>query len=96
MKAFIDAITVPTKVSQLENDKGYLTQHQDLSAYAKKTEIPTVPTKLSQFTNDKTFMTKAEIEALIESIVLNGYLGGYRLRVANDSGKTGYLTVKKG
>ena len=96
LKALIDAITVPTKVSQLENDKNYLTQHQDLSAYAKKTDIPSVPTKLSQFTNDKTFLTKAEIEALIESIVLNGYLGGYRLRVANDSGKTGYLTVKKG
>lgn len=96
LKALIDAITVPTKVSQLENDKNYLTQHQDLSAYAKKTDIPTVPTKLSQLTNDKTFMTKSEIEALIESIVLQGYLGGYRIRVANDSGKTGYLTVKKG
>ena len=54
--------SVPSKVSQLENDsnylssipeeyvtdtelnaKGYLTQHQDLSAYALKTEIPTVP-----------------------------------------------------
>lgn len=31
---------VPTKVSQLENDRGYLTQHQDLSQYAKRTEIP--------------------------------------------------------
>ena len=57
-----DIPTVPSKVSQLENDsnylssipseyvtdtelnaKGYLTQHQDLSAYALKTEIPTVP-----------------------------------------------------
>ena len=54
--------SVPSKVSQLENDsnylssipeeyvtdtelnaKGYLTEHQDLSAYALKTEIPTVP-----------------------------------------------------
>ena len=54
--------SVPSKVSQLENDsnylssipeeyvtdtelnaKGYLTSHQDLSAYALKTEIPTVP-----------------------------------------------------
>ena len=54
--------SVPSKVSQLENDsnylssipeeyvtetelsaKGYLTDHQDLSAYALKTEIPTVP-----------------------------------------------------
>ena len=63
-KAQTDALipSVPSKVSQLENDsnylssipeeyvtdtelnaKGYLTQHQDLSAYALKTEIPTVP-----------------------------------------------------
>lgn len=34
--------TVPTKVSELENDKGYLTEHQDLSAYALKTDIPDV------------------------------------------------------
>ena len=32
---------IPTKVSELENDSGYLTEHQDLSEYAKKTEIPT-------------------------------------------------------
>ena len=38
-----DIPTVPTKVSELENDSGYLTEHQDLSAYALKTEIPTVP-----------------------------------------------------
>ena len=57
-----DIPSVPSKVSQLENDsnylssipseyvtdtelnaKGYLTEHQDLSAYALKTEIPTVP-----------------------------------------------------
>ena len=54
--------SVPSKVSELENDsnylssipeeyvtdtelnaKGYLTSHQDLSAYALKTDIPTVP-----------------------------------------------------
>lgn len=42
LKGLIDAITIPTKVSQLENDKGYLTQHQDLSTYALKAEIPDV------------------------------------------------------
>ena len=63
-KAQTDALipSVPSKVSQLENDsnylssipeeyvtdtelnaKGYLTEHQDLSSYALKTEIPTVP-----------------------------------------------------
>ena len=43
----IDGITVPTKVSELENDAGYLTEHQSLAEYAKKTEIPapyTLPT----------------------------------------------------
>lgn len=33
--------TVPTKVSIFENDAGYLTEHQDLSSYATKSEIPT-------------------------------------------------------
>lgn len=39
LKGLIDDIVVPTKVSQLENDMGYITQHQDLSSYAKKTDI---------------------------------------------------------
>ena len=30
---------IPTKVSQLSNDKGYLTQHQDLTNYATKTYV---------------------------------------------------------
>lgn len=37
-----DIPIVPTKVSELENDSGYLTEHQDLSAYALKTEIPSL------------------------------------------------------
>lgn len=46
MQAQIDGVknmipTVPTKVSAFENDKGYLTAHQDLSAYAKKADVPT-------------------------------------------------------
>lgn len=36
--------TVPTKVSAFENDKGYLTEHQSLTAYAKKSELATVAT----------------------------------------------------
>lgn len=32
---------IPTEVSAFENDAGYLTEHQDLTAYAKKTDIPT-------------------------------------------------------
>lgn len=33
---------IPTKVSELENDSNYLTEHQDLSAYALKNEIPSI------------------------------------------------------
>ena len=34
---------IPTKVSQLANDKGYLTEHQSLAGYAKSEDIPTKP-----------------------------------------------------
>ena len=49
--------TVPTKVSAFENDKGYLTEHQSLDLYAKKSEIPTIPTKISDFENDVGYLT---------------------------------------
>lgn len=54
----VESIEIPTKVSAFENDKGYLTEHQDLSAYAKKTEIPTIPTNVSAFTNDAGYLTE--------------------------------------
>ena len=52
--------SIPTKVSELQNDSQYLTQHQDLSAYALKTDIPTIPsipTKTSDLENDSDFLT---------------------------------------
>lgn len=45
---------IPANVSELANDAGYLTKHQDISAYAKKTEIPT---KVSQLQNDNGYLT---------------------------------------
>ena len=50
--------SIPTKVSAFENDSGYLTEHQSLEPYAKKTEIPTVPTKVSAFENDSGYLTE--------------------------------------
>ncbi|MBO4244234.1 MAG: hypothetical protein J5882_04155, partial [Bacteroidales bacterium] len=57
---------IPKNVSQLTNDKGYLTQHQSLSGYVKTTDLnayatqtqltnvsSSIPTKLSQLTADK-------------------------------------------
>ena len=34
-----DAPTIPTKTSELQNDSGYLTEHQDLTDYATKTYV---------------------------------------------------------
>ena len=50
-----DIPTVPSKVSAFENDKGYLTEHQDLSGYAKTSDIPS---KISAFENDKGYLTE--------------------------------------
>lgn len=46
---------IPTKTSELDNDSGFLTEHQSLTEYAKKSEIPT---KTSQLTNDSGFLTQ--------------------------------------
>ena len=59
------AITnIPKKVSQLENDSGFLTEHQSLTEYAKKSEIPTIPTKVSELENDSGYLT--EHQSLVE------------------------------
>lgn len=34
-----DAPTIPSKTSELQNDSGYLTEHQDLSSYATNTQL---------------------------------------------------------
>lgn len=51
--ALPDTTKIPSKVSELENDSGYLTEHQPLDGYAKKTELPS---KTSQLTNDSGFI----------------------------------------
>ena len=66
--ARVDA-RIPTTVSSFTNDRGYLTDHQDLSAYALRTELfsgsyndltdtPTIPTTVSSFTNDIGYLTE--------------------------------------
>ena len=40
--AKIEIPEVPTKVSELENDAGYITKHQGLDEYAKKSDIPSI------------------------------------------------------
>lgn len=69
--------TVPNEyITEAElNAKKYLTQHQDLSAYAKKTDLPVVPTKVSDLTNDSGFINKIPDEYITESeLNAKGYL----------------------
>ena len=54
----VEDIVVPTKVSQLENDKNYLTEHQNISHLATKEELPK---KVSELENDKGYITIGDI-----------------------------------
>ena len=75
--------TVPTKVSAFENDSGYLTEHQSLEAYAKKTEIPT---KTSQLANDSGYLTEHQS---LEAYAKKTEIPTKTSQLTNDSG---YLT----
>ena len=48
---------IPTKISELENDAGFLTEHQDLSAYATKLEV----IKLSDYQKATTLQRRYEV-----------------------------------
>ena len=65
LKALIDAIKVPTKVSELSNDANY----------AKKSELPTVPTKVSELDNDEGYLTEVPSEYVTDDeLEAKGYL----------------------
>lgn len=53
----IEDINIPTNLSELVNDEGFITSSA-LQPYAKKTEIPT---KVSDLTNDAGFITNADV-----------------------------------
>ena len=90
----IDA--VPTKVSQLENDEGYLTQHQDISGKLDASELPTaINTALAQAKASGefdgadgdtrvAFKTKQEFAELTADDVAQLYSEGIRLIVVED------------
>lgn len=54
-----DIPAVPTKTSQLTNDSGFLTEHQSLEEYAKKTEVPTKTENWTFTLEDGSTVTKA-------------------------------------
>jgi len=61
---FADKSSIPTKVSQLNNDAGYQNQSQVQNAieYA-------MPTKVSQLTNDSKYQTDAQVNSAIAAAI---------------------------
>ena len=101
LKTLIDAIKVPTKVSELTNDskyltsvpaeyvteselteKGYLTEHQDLSNYALKSEIPSVPVKSVNGKTGNVTLNATDVGALPSSTTIPSKTS----QLQNDSG----------
>lgn len=56
---------IPTKVSQLTNDKNYLIQHQSLADYAKTVDVDT---KLGKKANSADVYTKGDIDTKVTNI----------------------------
>ena len=92
-----DKTDIPTKVSELENDSGYLTEHQDLSNYAAKTDIPT---KVSELENDSGYLANQDLseyalKSLYGDTTINvGRKGG--TNVGGNSTAEGYQTTASG
>ena len=69
----MSAIVVPTKVSDLQNDSGFITIGQvpgDLVTSVNgqtgdvTVQVPTVPTNISSFTNDAGYITDAGVTSV--------------------------------
>ena len=54
-------LDIPSKTSDLVNDSGFLTEHQSLADYAKKSEIPDVSGFLTSIPDE--YVTEAELDA---------------------------------
>lgn len=76
-------LDIPTKVSELENDSGYLTSHQDISNLATKVELSTVEAKIPDVSNfattnyvetaitNKGYQTQTQVQTLINNAISN-------------------------
>lgn len=61
-------ITVPTKVSDLDNDENFATEEQVNTVAEQVSSLSTnMPTKVSDLDNDSEFVTEAEAEQMVEN-----------------------------
>ena len=69
LTALEEKVAANTAAIDTKQPKGnYLTEHQSLEEYAKKTELPTVPTKVSELQNDSEFITKSVYDEKIAAL----------------------------
>ncbi|WP_419079804.1 hypothetical protein [Phascolarctobacterium succinatutens] len=96
-----DKPIIPTKVSALQNDAGYLTQHQSLAAYVKSSELKAVATSgdYNDLTNKPTIPAAVIVDDTLDAdstnavqnkVVYNlGYKFFSRLNALADVARTG-------
>lgn len=66
--------TIPTNVSQLVNDKGYLTKHQDISHLATKSEVSVADANITTEMKSNERVTAAAINNLYETKADKAYV----------------------
>lgn len=67
---------VPTKVTAFDNDAGYLTEHQDLSGYAKSEDIPTTLPNPHKLTFSGAVSAEYDGSEAVEVVIPQGGGGG--------------------
>ena len=88
------AAAIPTKTSQLDNDSGYLTEHQSLDDYYTKSQVDSsinavrdaIPVNVSQLNNDSGYLTEHQS--------LDGYakISAIPTKTSQLTNDSGYLT----
>ena len=71
-----DAPTIPSKTSELQNDSGYLTEHQDLTDYATKSDLENEVSGLKEDLvnyQDYTFSNYGQENLLKYAVWIDGY-----------------------
>ena len=99
------AADIPTKISQLDNDSGYLTEHQSLDDYYTKSQVDSsinavktaIPTKTSQLNNDSGYLTEHQsLTDYYTKSQVDGSINAVRdaipVNVSQLNNDSGYLT----
>lgn len=102
---------IPNKVSDLANDAGYLTEHQDISgkanmadlatvatsgSYTDLTNKPSIPTKTSQLTNDSDFADESYVNQAITDAIADIVGVEYRVCGQGEYNPSTYLPTIEG